>query len=87
MKTKLTAALAIGVLTLSACGGVDRDGTRDQFIEDIQTQLGATTDADCVDAVFDDYSDDEITALSENSDDARAQQLATELIECVDLGG
>jgi hypothetical protein len=87
MKTKLTAAIAIGALTLAACGGVDRDGTRDQFIEDMEEQFGSTVDADCIDAVFDDYSDDEIEALSEGADDERSLQLATELIECTDLGG
>jgi hypothetical protein len=87
MKTKLTALIAIGALTLSACGGVDRDGTRDKFVEDMQEQLGATTDPDCVDTVFDDYSDDEITALSDGADDERTAQLATELLACTDLGG
>ena len=87
MKTKLTALLAIGALTLSACGGVDRDGTRDKFISDMEEQLGATTDADCVDAVFDDYSDDEIEALANGAEDARTAELASALIGCTDLGG
>jgi len=86
MKSTLTAVFAIGALTLSACGGVDRDGTRDQFISDME-EIGGTVDGDCIDAVFEGYSDDEITALSENGDDARSMELATELIECTDLGG
>ena len=86
MKSKLTAVIAIGALTLAACGGVDRDGTRDQFIKDME-ELGGTADGDCVDAVFEGYSDDEIEALSNGGDDARSVALATELIECTSLGG
>ena len=87
MKNKLTALIAIGALTLAACGGVDRDGTRDKFISDMEEQLGATVDGDCVDGVFENYSDDEIEALADNSDDARSVELATDLIGCTDLGG
>ncbi len=87
MKTKLTALIAIGALALSACGGVDRDGTRDRFVDDMQEQLGATTDPDCVDTVFDDYSDDEITAMSEGDTGERSISLQTELLACTDLGG
>jgi hypothetical protein len=90
MKNKLTAVIAIGALTLAACGGVDRDGTRDQFIKDIEA-LGETADGDCIDEVMKDYSDDELEALADsnagNDLDARSTQLATELIECTSLGG
>ena len=86
MKSKLTAVFAIGALTLSACGGVDRDGTRDKFIEDME-EFGGTADGDCIDSVFEDYSDDEIEALSEGATDERSTQLATELLDCTDLGG
>ena len=87
MKTKLTAIIALGVLTLSACGGVDRDGTRDKFISDVEEQFGGTADGDCIDTVFDDYSDDEITAMSEGDTGERSLSLQTELIACTDLGG
>ena len=87
MKTKLTALIAIGALTLTACGGVDRDGTRDKFISDVEEQFGGTADGDCIDTVFDDYSDDEIEALAEDSGTDRSIQLATELLSCTDLGG
>jgi hypothetical protein len=86
MKNKLTAVIAIGALTLAACGGVDRGGTRDKFISDIE-EIGGTADGDCIDEVFKDYSDDEIEALSEGSDDARSVALATDLVACTDLGG
>ncbi len=86
MKNKLIAVVAIGALTLAACGGVDRDGTRDLFIEDMEAR-GNTADSDCIDDVFKDYSDDEIEALSEGGDDARSVSLATDLLACTDAGG
>ncbi len=86
MKNKLTAIVAIGALTLAACGGVDRSGTRDKFIEDME-EIGGTADGDCIDAVFKNYSDDEIEALSDGGDDARSVELATDLLGCTDLGG
>ena len=86
MKNTLTAVIAIGALTLAACGGVDRDGTRDQFISDLEAD-GITADGDCIDDVLKDYSDDEIEALSNSSDDARSLELATDLLACTDLGG
>ena len=87
MKTKLTAVIAIGTLTLSACGGVDRDGTRDKFIEDFEGQYGGTVDGDCIDEALDGYSDDEIKALSAGVEDERSASLAADLIACTDLGG
>ncbi len=86
MKYKLTALIAIGALTLSACGGVDRAGTRDKFIEDME-ELGGTADGDCIDGVFENYTDDEIEALAENGQDERSLALATDLVACTDLSG
>ena len=86
MKNKLTAAIALSALALAACGGVDRDGTRDKFISDME-EIGGTADGDCIDDVFRDYSDDEIKALSEGGGDERSVTLATELLACTDLGG
>ena len=86
MKKSLTALLAVGALGLAACGGVDRDGTRDQFVDDIE-EMGGTADGDCVDRVFEGYSDEELEALADGGADDRSVQLATELIECTDLGG
>ena len=86
MKNKLTAAIALSALTLAACGGVDRDGTRDKFVSDME-EIGGTADGDCIDDVFRDYSDDEIKALSEGGDDERSVTLATELLACTDLRG
>ena len=86
MKNKLAATIALSALALAACGGVDRDGTRDKFISDME-EIGGTADADCLDQVFTDYSDDEIKALSEGGGDKRSVALATELLACTDLGG
>ncbi len=86
MKQRLLAATAVAGLTLAACGGVDRSGTRDQFVEDVEAE-GGTADGDCVDSVLDDYSDDEIEALADGETTDRSVQLATELFACTDLGG
>lgn len=86
MKNKLAAAIALSALALAACGGVNRDGTRNKFIFDME-EIGGTADGDCIDEVFTDYSDDEIKALSEGGDDERSVRLATELLACTDLGG
>lgn len=86
MKKTFTALLAVGALGLAACGGVDRDGTRDQFVKDIE-EIGETADGDCVDEVFKDYSDDELKALVDEPTEARSVELATELLACTSLGG
>ena len=70
MKNKLAATIALSALALAACGGVNRDGTRDKFISDME-EIGGTADGDCIDDVFRDYSDDEITELSEGGNDER----------------
>jgi hypothetical protein len=86
MNKTITAFLAVGALGLAACGGVDRDGTRDQFISDME-ELGNTADGDCIDDVFAEYSDDDIEALSDGSDNTTTQALAEDLIACTDLLG
>ena len=85
MKSKLAAAIALSSLVLAACGGVNRDGTREKFITDIE-MIGGTVDSDCVDEVFTGYSDSEIKALSQGGNDERSVSLATELLSCTDLG-
>jgi hypothetical protein len=86
MNKTFTAFLAVGALGLAACGGVDRDGTRDQFISDIE-EMGNTADGDCIDEVLGDYSDTDIEALSGGSDNATTQALAEDLVACTDLLG
>ena len=86
MNKTFTAFLAVGTLGLGlgACGGVDRDGTRDQFISDMQ-EMGNTADGDCIDEVLGDYSDTDIEALSDGTDNAVTQALAEDLVACTDL--
>lgn len=61
MKQILTSAGA-ALLALAACGGVDRAGTRDEIVDSIE-QMGGTADSDCIDGVFDRYSDDQLEAI------------------------
>lgn len=86
MNKTFTAFLAVAALGLAACGGVDRDGTRDLFISDMEA-LGNMADADCIDKVFAEYSDKDIGAMSDGSENENTQALAEELIACTDLLG
>ena len=49
--------------------------------------LGNTADADCIDKVFAEYSDKDIGAMSDGSENENTQALAEELIACTDLLG
>lgn len=59
---------------------------RDKFIEDMK-EAGSTADGDCIDGVFENYTDDEIEALSNQGTDERSVALATDLLACTDLSG
>jgi hypothetical protein len=75
---KFVAVAVVGVGLLAGCSSsVDRDGTRDKLIDQIKTELGVDVDKDCVDGVFDGYSDDEIEAIydSANKGDATAENV------------
>ncbi len=65
-------------------GGVDRPGTRDTFVADI-ADLGGTADGDCVDKVFVEYRDEDLEDLSNNVENETTEQLAEQLLECVDF--
>lgn len=86
MKKILAIAATCGAL-FASCGGVDRAGTRDQIVKSIE-DAGGKADADCVDGVFDKYSDAELEAIdkevganaTEVSDSAT--QLFAQLQEC-----
>ena len=91
----LSSAIALPVvaaLALAACGGgVDRDGTRDMIVEQIEAS-GVAVDSDCIDDALGEYSDDELTTIDEAlSNDAAPEGEALALVEqmmtCVDLGG
>ena len=77
-------------LALAACGGVDREGTRDNIVEQL-ADAGVEIDADCVDAALDKYSDDELESidktLSDGESSAEADALLQELFTCVPAGG
>jgi ribosomal protein L12E/L44/L45/RPP1/RPP2 len=58
-RVSVLAAGLIATVMLSACGGVNRDGSIDNFVKDFEKE-GITVDRDCVKGVFDQYNDDEL---------------------------
>jgi hypothetical protein len=80
---------AVG-LTLTACGGVDREGTRDELISQLEAE-GVEIDGDCVDTALDKYTDDELTeiddALADSESTPESDALFAELIACIPAGG
>jgi len=85
----LTAAALIGI-TLTACGGVDREGTRDNFVKELEA-VGGEVDADCVDAALDEFDDDALQAIDdtlqagESTTDSDA--LMADLFTCITTPG
>jgi hypothetical protein len=91
MKRVITlSAAAVAAFALVACGGVDREGSRDAIIESLEEQ-GITVDGDCIDEVFDKYSDDELLEWDEelqgDSPSEEAQAWGLEVLACADLEG
>lgn len=90
----LSSAIALPVvaaLGLAACGGVDRDGTRDMIVEQIEAS-GAAVDSDCIDDALGEYSDDELTTIDDalssgSAPEGEALALVEQMMTCVDLGG
>ncbi|MFN8023860.1 MAG: hypothetical protein U0Q03_20175 [Acidimicrobiales bacterium] len=86
---RVTVLAAIAGLALAACGGVDREGTRDNIVETF-TNAGIEIDSDCVDAALDKYSDDELEAidktLSDNQSTAESDALLEEIASCAPVG-
>lgn len=80
---------ALSIVGLAACGGVDRDGSREQFIEAIES-AGGTADGDCVDEVLDQYSDDELLDMEDQAESGdlsdEAMAMMTELQACITIG-
>ena len=89
-RIRIIAATAALGLTLVACGGVDREGTRDKLIESVEAS-GGTADPDCVDAALDKYDDDTLEeidkAVAAEEPTPEATALMTELIGCISIGG
>jgi hypothetical protein len=69
---------------LVGCGGVDRGGTRDNVIEAYEAQ-GVDLDSDCIDAVLDGYSDDELETIDddETGSTPEAQEMLSKFAACV----
>jgi hypothetical protein len=91
MKRLITlAATAAAALALVACGGVDREGSRDAIIESFEAQ-GLTVDGDCIDQVFDKYSDDELLKWDEelqgDAPSEEAQTYQVEVLACAVAAG
>ena len=65
---------------LVACGGVDRDGTRDNIVDGLE-DAGIEVDGDCVDDVLDGYSDDELETIDKDLEDSTSSAESDELIQ------
>jgi hypothetical protein len=79
-----------GLGTLAACSDkVDRDGTKDNIVETVEA-AGGTVDEDCVDDLFDKYSDDELKdfddALQDSEPSGAAVDFVEELSACITGG-
>ena len=87
MRKILVIAMSCGAL-LAACSGVDREGTRDEIVKSIES-AGGKVDKDCVDDVFDKYSDDELKAIDKDVGDnpsnmsEASTELFNQLTECI----
>ena len=91
MRKIITVAVPfVAALGLVACGGVDREGTRDLIVEQAEA-AGATVDSECIDAALEEYSDDELQsiddAISSNEETEEATALLESLTECLSFEG
>src|SRR5215217_92449 len=85
MKKLLITGLA-GLCVLTACG-VDKEGTADKLVKDIEARDGVTLDSDqkdCVKQIVTGMSEDEITDISEGTaaDDALAE-FSSSVTSCI----
>jgi hypothetical protein len=78
MKQLMIVLLAAGGLV--ACGGVDRDGTRDNIVDGLE-DAGIVVDSACVDEVLDQYSDDELEAIDKSLESEESSTDSAELVE------
>ncbi|MCB0997824.1 MAG: hypothetical protein KDB40_00890 [Acidimicrobiales bacterium] len=90
-RVRFVIATGIVGVVLASCGGVDREGTRDNIIESFQDELGQELDAECVDGVLDEYSDDELESIDDAINDGEETEAAMDLVlkifECAPTGG
>ncbi len=90
---KIVAFALVGAGLLAGCGDeVDREGTRDLMVEQLE-EAGLEVDGGCIDDVFDQYSDDELTEMDDAASEsemsaemtAKMTELQTKVQECVTL--
>lgn len=93
MKKRIMAIAAVGAIALVGCSDkVDREGTRDLMVKQIE-EAGLEVDGDCIDDVFDQYTDDELNDMDDAASDsvpseemaAKLTELQTQVQECVTL--
>jgi hypothetical protein len=79
MKRTIAALGTVAILTLAACGGVDKQATADLLIKDLK-EAGQTFTPEqetCVKDAVKSYSEEELKQLSE---DKASDELSTEFI-------
>jgi hypothetical protein len=82
MRIRLVAVAAGIVVLLTACGGVDREGTKEALIE----SLGDTVSDEqkqCMADTIDEFSDDELKAADDDPNSAEGQAIIAEMLECL----
>jgi hypothetical protein len=79
MKRALVTLGAVAILTLGACGGVDKQATADLLIKDLKKagQTFTPEQEKCVKDAVKSYSEDELKQLSE---DKASDELSTDFI-------
>jgi hypothetical protein len=87
MNRPLLVAAAGLMLTLAACNNVDKEGTADQLIADIERVQNVTLDdaqEECVAALIDERSDEELRDIADGEGDPALQaEFAADLEECL----
>ena len=89
-RTRILAAVATAAvgLTLTACGGVDREGSRESIMESMEA-AGFDADEACVESVLDGYTDDELTSINDaieaNGTSPEAEDFAVKILDCVPI--
>ena len=79
-------AVGMSAMLLAGCGGVDKDGTADNLIKELE-KLGntfTTDQKDCIKDAIKSYSDDELRKLSEDkASDELDADFSAKLTDCV----
>lgn len=97
MKRIATGVISVGLmLGAVACGGVDKNGTANNLIKSVETQLGTTltaTQKTCVSSLVKSYSDADLKKLdaelktAPSVPDELETTFATKLASCVGVTG